>query len=173
VQIINAAPRRIADAHHSGSRGGLLERICDDEGNGNTEIRHVVIVECWHGARETVRQIDRAERMLGRCIVLGEHKPHARCIAGVIHVHRGDAALADRRGNDDAVERVPQRRIFVGIGGLARHLQAAIDAIEGKPDRSGQIALSHGPCPQMVPVTSAKAARSVRRASRSLKSLWP
>ena len=65
VQIISAAPWRIVDAHHSGSRGGLLECICDDEGNGKTEIRHVVIVECWHGARETVRQIDRAERMLG------------------------------------------------------------------------------------------------------------
>jgi hypothetical protein len=173
VQIISAAHGRIVDAHHRGRRGGLLKRIGDDKGHGKTEIRHVLVVERRHRAREAVRQIDRAERVLRRRIVLGEHKPYARRTLRVAHIHRGDAAPGNRRGNDDAVEGGALRRIFVGIRRLARHLEAAIDAVEGKPDRIGEFGFSHGRFPQMVPVASAKVARNVRRASGILKSLWP
>ena len=161
------------DAHHRGGRGSLLERIGDHEGDRKSEVGHIVVVERGHGTREAVRQIDRAKRMLRRGVVLGENKAYARRTLGIADIHCGDAASGDRRGHDDAVERSAVGRVFVGIGRLACHFQAAIDAIERKPDRSVKFAFSHGCFPQMVPVASPKTARSVRRASGILKSLWP
>src|ERR1700756_882326 len=69
VQIEIALRWRIVDAYHRGGAGRLFERICDDEGNGKAEIRHLVVVERWHRARKAVRQVDGAKWMLRRRIV--------------------------------------------------------------------------------------------------------
>jgi hypothetical protein len=137
MQIVFALRWRIVNAHQSRGTRRLLERIGDDEGDGETEERHDVVVQRGHRARKAVRQIDRAEGMLRRRVVLGQHQAHAGRMLCLLHVHRGDAASADRRRNDNAVERRALRRVFVGIGRLAGDLQAAIDAIERKADRVG------------------------------------
>ena len=173
VQIPSAASGRIANAHRRRSCGRLLKRVGNDKGDGKAEIRHVIVVKRRHGAREAVRQIDRTKRMLRRRIVLGQHEPHARRFLCILHIHRSDATFADRGGNNDAVEGGALRSVFVRVLRLAGHLEATIDTIEGKSDWTGEIAYSHCRAPQMVPVTSAKAARSVRRASGILKLLWP
>ena len=144
MQIITAVHRLIADLHHSGGRGRPLERIGDDEGDRKTEIWHVVVVERRHRAGKTVWQTDRAKRLLRRCIVLREHQAHARCILRLLNIHRGDTALADGCGCDDTVQGGALRRVFVGIGRLARHFQRAVDAIDRKSDRIGEFTLSHG-----------------------------
>ena len=135
VQIITARHGRIADADHRGSRSGLLERICDDEGDGKTEIRYVIVIEGRDGARKAVRQIDRAKRVLRRRIIFGENQPYSRRPLCIPHIYGSYAALGDGGGNDDAIEGGTLRRVLVGIGRLARDFQAAIDAIEGKADR--------------------------------------
>jgi hypothetical protein len=173
AQIIRASEGRIANVHPGSSRCRLLKRVGNDKGDGKPEIRDVIVIERRHRACEAIRQINRTKRMLRRRIVLVQHEPHARRILRILHVHRGDAAFGERGRNDDAVKGGALRSVFVCIGRLTRYLEAAVDTIEGESDRIGESACSHCRVPQMVPVTSAKAARSVRRASGILKSLWP
>jgi hypothetical protein len=137
VQIIVSFGRRIADPHHRSGGTCLLERLGDYESHGKPEIRHLVVVKCGHRAREAVRQIDGAEWMLRRGIVLGEDEAHAGRSPCLLHIHRGDTAFADRCGNDDPTERGALRGVFIGIRRLSRHLQAPMDAVEGKTDRCG------------------------------------
>jgi hypothetical protein len=173
VQTIVSFGGRIADPHHRGGGTCLLERFGDNEGDGEPEIRHLVVIKCGHRARETVRQIDGAERMLRRGIVLREDEAHAGRIARLLHINGGDTAFADRCGNDDPTERSTLRGVFIGIRRPAGHFQAAIDAVEGKTDRRGELDFSHVGFPQMLSVASARVARRVRRASGILKLLWP
>src|SRR5262249_50059290 len=98
---------------------------------------------------------------------------HTGCALRIAHVHADDAALADRRGHDETVGGLALCRVFVRVRGPAGHLQRTVDAVERATDWPGEIALRHRRSPYVRPAACVSVARSVRRASGILKSLWP
>ncbi len=173
VQVILARLRGVADADQSSGRTGLLECLRDHEGNREAKKAHQVGIERGLRARETIRQLKWAPRRLRRCIVLGQNEEYAGRVLGIAYVHASDTALADRRGHDEPIRGLPLCRVFERVLGAARHLQGAVDAVERTADRARDIGLRHLKSPYARPAACVSVARSVRRASGILKSLWP
>src|SRR5262245_35321802 len=173
AQVILGRLRGVAHVHQRGAGTGLLEALRDHEGDREAEKTHQVGIERGFCACETIRQVKRAPWRLRRCIILGQYEQHAGRALGIAYLYASDTALADRCGHDKPVRGLVLCGIFECVLGAARHLQRAVDTIERATDRSDEVALRHGESPYARPAAWVSVARSVRRASGILKSLWP
>jgi hypothetical protein len=145
MQIIVAWHRCILHTDHRGGGAGLLERLSDNEGDGEAEILDLVGIERGLCAPKAIVQIDRTPWRLRRRIVFGHNEQDAGCALCVTYVDTKDAAFANPCGNDEAICGATLRRIFERIRRPTRHLQPAIDAIERKADRPCESAFRHDP----------------------------
>src|SRR5207248_9464461 len=151
----------------------LLEGFGNHESDGETKETYSVGIERGFRACEAIGQVNRTPGGLRRRIVLRQNEQHTRRALCIAHIHADDATLADCRGNDETIRGFALHRVFERVLGFAGHLQRTVDAVERAADRTSEIALRHGRSPQLSWAACASVARSVRRASGILKSLWP